>query len=39
MVDSQREKLKPYPHKYLSISITADGAARTSVPADTFNIL
>lgn len=31
MTESQREKLSTFPHKYLSIGITADGRARRSV--------
>lgn len=30
MIESQREKLNAYPHKYLSLGITADGAPRFS---------
>ena len=30
MLDTQREKLRSYPNKYLSIGITADGSPRSS---------
>ena len=30
MLDTQREKLRSHPHKYLSIGITADGSPRSS---------
>ena len=30
MIESQREKLNTYPHRYLSIGITADGSPRHS---------
>lgn len=44
MIESQREKLSAYPHKYLSIGITANGEPRSSgwVPwqsmANAFNM-